>query len=110
MTEFITSIFYNAFYQHLGKNRTYHPTSFLAFDTSGIELYVTENNPKTLHALIKRPKAYYKDRLDIVPHKMAYSLMPSQAVSCPDAKQLYINGHFWYADKFAIFTNGLDIV
>lgn len=26
----------------------------LTFDTSGIELYVTENNPKTLNALIKK--------------------------------------------------------
>lgn len=33
--------------------------------------------------------------------------MPSQAASCSDAKQQYINGHFCYADKFAILTNGL---
>lgn len=42
--------------------------------------------------------------------QMAYGLMPSQAVSCPDVKQMYINGHFCYADKFAILTNGLGIV
>ncbi len=41
---------------------------------------------------------------------MAYGLMPSQAASCPDAKQQYINGHFCYADKFAILTNGIGIV
>ena len=41
---------------------------------------------------------------------MAYGLMPSHAVSCTDAKQQYINGHFCYADKFAILTNGLVIV
>ncbi len=82
----------------------------LTFDTSGIELYVTENNPKTLNALIKKLKAYYKDKPDVDPYKMAYGLMPSQAVSCPDAKQMYINGHFCYADKFAILTNGLGIV
>ena len=34
----------------------------------------------------------------------------TQAASCPDAKQQYINGHFCYADKFAILTNGLGIV
>ena len=28
----------------------------LTFDTSGIELYVTENNPKTLNALIRKLK------------------------------------------------------
>lgn len=74
----------------------------LTFDTSGIELYVHENNPKTLNALIRKLKAYYKDNPDVDPYKMAYGLMPSQADSSPDAKQQYINGHFCYADKFAI--------
>jgi hypothetical protein len=41
---------------------------------------------------------------------MAYGLMPSKAASCPDAKQMYINGHFCYADKFAILTNGLGVI
>ena len=84
--------------------------SMLTFDTSGIELYVTENNPKTLNALIRKLKAYYKDSPDVDPYHMAYGLMPSQAASSPDAKQQYINGHFCYADKFAILTNGLGIV
>lgn len=82
----------------------------LTFDTSGIELYVTENNPKTLNALIKKLKTFYKDRPEVDPYKIAYGLMPSQAAACPDAKQMYINGHFCYADKFAILTNGLGIV
>lgn len=82
----------------------------LTFDTFGIELYVTENNPKTLNALIKKLKAYYKDKPDVDPYKMAYGLRPLQAASCPDAKQMYINGHFCYAEKFAILTNGLGIV
>lgn len=82
----------------------------LTFDTSAIELYVAENNPKVLNALIKKLKSYYKDNPDVDPYKMAYSLMPSHAASCPDAKQQYINGHFCYADKFAILTNGLGIV
>ena len=82
----------------------------LTFDTSGIELYVSENNPKTLNSLIKRLKAYYKDKPDVDPYRIAYSLMPSQAASSPDAKQLYINGHFCYADKFAVLTNGLGII
>lgn len=30
----------------------------LTFDTSGIELFVTENNHKTLNSLIRRLKAY----------------------------------------------------
>lgn len=82
----------------------------LTFDTSGVELFVNENNPKTLNALIKRLKSFYKDKPEVDPYKMAYGLMPSQAASCPDAKQMYINGHFCYADKFGILTNGLGIV
>lgn len=84
--------------------------NMLTFDTSGIELFVSENNPKTLNALIKNLKAFYKDKPDVDPYKMAYGLMPSQTASCSDAKQMYINGHFCYADKFAILTNGLGIV
>ena len=82
----------------------------LTFDTSGIELYVKENNPKTLNSLIRKLKTYYKGNPEVDPYKMAYGLMPSQAVFAPDAKQQYINGHFCYADKFAILTNGLGIV
>ncbi len=82
----------------------------LTFDTSGIELYVTENNPKTLNYLIRRLKSYYKGKPEIDPYSMAYGLMPSRAASCPDAKQMYINGHFSYADKFALLTNGLGVV
>lgn len=33
-----------------------------------------ENNPKTLHSLIKKLKSYYKNNPDADPHKMAYSL------------------------------------
>lgn len=69
----------------------------LAFDTSGIELYVTENDPKTLNTLIKTLRSYYKDNSNISPYKMVYSLMPSQTASCPDVKHLYIKGHFCYA-------------
>jgi hypothetical protein len=84
--------------------------NILAFDTSGVELYVTENNPKTVNSLIKKLKAYYKNNPDIDPYKMAYGLMPTESASCSDAKQQYINGHFCYADKFAIITNGLGII
>ncbi|MHB8062951.1 MAG: transposase [Ruminiclostridium sp.] len=84
--------------------------STITFDTTGIELYVKENNPKTLNALIKKLKTFYKDKPEVDPHKMAYGLMPSQAMSSSDAKQLYINGHFCYADKLAIITNGLGII
>lgn len=84
--------------------------STLIFDTSGIEAYVTENNPKYINLLIKQIKHFYKDKPNIDPYKMAYSLMPSHAASNPSVKQLYINGHFCYVYKFGLLTNGLGIV
>ena len=60
----------------------------LTFDTSGIELYVTENNPKTLNALIRKLKVFYKDNPSVDPYKMAYALMPSQSAASSDAKHM----------------------
>ena len=87
--------------------------SMLLFDTSGIEAWVTENNPKYANRIIKQLKAYAKAmRFDgnYDPYKAAYSSMPSHAAANPDIKQLYIDGHFCYAYKFGIVTNGLGIV
>ena len=83
------------------------------FDSSGIEAFVTENNPKYAHRIIRQLKAYAKSkgfnkRYD--PYKAAYSSMPSHAASNPEIKQLYINGHFCYVFKFGIVTNGLGII
>ena len=83
------------------------------FDSSGIEAFVTENNPKYANRIIKQLKAYAKVKgLDksYDPYKAAYGSMPSHAAACAEIKQLYINGHFCYAYKFCIFTNGLGII
>lgn len=87
--------------------------SMLLFDTSGIEAYVTENNPKYANRIIKQLKAYAKannfnDSYD--PYKAAYISMPASAAANHEVKQQYINGHFCYAYKFGILTNGLGIV
>jgi len=83
------------------------------FDSSGIEAFVTENNPKYANRIIRQLKAYAKamnfDK-SYDPYKAAYGLMPSCAGANPDIKQLYINGHFCYVYKFGIVTNGLGIV
>ena len=52
------------------------------FDSSGIEAWVTENNPKYANRIIKQLKAYAKamhfdENYD--PYKAAYSSMPSHA-------------------------------
>lgn len=88
-------------------------SSMLLFDTSGIEAYVTENNPKYANRIIKQLKAYAKsNNLDdsYDPYKAAYASMPTSASSNHEVKQQYINGHFCYAYKFGIMTNGLGIV
>lgn len=87
--------------------------SMTIFDSSGIEAFVTENNPKFANRIIKQLKTYAKamgfDK-SYDPYKAAYGSMPTHAASNPDVKQLYINGHFCYVFKFGIITNGLGIV
>ena len=87
--------------------------AMLLFDASGIEAWVTENNPKYANRIIKQLKAFKKahnldDSYD--PYKAAYGSMPSHAAANPAVQQMYINGHFCYAYKFGIITNGLGIV
>ena len=87
--------------------------SMTLFDTSGIEAWVTENNPKYANRIIKQLKSFKKangldDSFD--PYKAAYGSMPSHAAASPAIQQMYINGHFCYAFKFGIVTNGLGIV
>ena len=83
------------------------------FDSSGIEAFVTENNPKYANRIIKQLKAYAKamnfDK-SYDPYKAAYGSMPSHASANQKIKQLYINGHFCYVFKFGIVTNGLGII
>jgi hypothetical protein len=83
------------------------------FDSSGVEAWVTENNPKYADRIIRQVKAYAKAKnLDksYDPYKVAYGSMPSCAHANPEIKQQYINGHFCYAYKFGLVTNGLGIV
>ena len=83
------------------------------FDSSGIEAFVTENNPKYANRIIRQLKAYAKSLgkdSSFDPYKAAYASMPSHESSNPEIKQLYINGHFCYVFKFGIVTNGLGII
>ena len=83
------------------------------FDSSGIEAFVTENNPKYANRIIKQLKAYAKAKgfdESYDPYKAADGSMPSHAGANAEIKQLYINGHFCYAYKFGIITNGLGII
>ena len=67
------------------------------FDTSGIEAWVMENNPKYANRIIKQLKAFAKaNNLDksYDPYKAAYGSMPTHAASNQAIQQMYINGHF----------------
>ncbi len=83
------------------------------FDSSSIEAFVKENNPKYANRIIRQLKAYAKamnfDK-NYDPYKAAYGSMPAHASANPEIKQLYINGHFCYVFKFGIVTNGLGII
>ena len=87
--------------------------SMSIFDTSGIEAWVTENNPKYANRIIKQLKAFAKAHnfdKNFDPYKAAYGSMPAHATANPAIQQMYINGHFCYAYKFGIVTNRLGIV
>lgn len=83
------------------------------FDSSGIEAWVAENNPKYADRIIKQLKAYAKAHnydKNHAPYKAAYRSMPSHAAADPEIEQMYIDGHFCYAFKIGIVTNGLGII
>ncbi len=84
-------------------------SDYLIYDTTGISLPVAENNPKYLNAILKETKKLVKTNPNINPYGAAYNLMPSASKTNPDARQQYINGHFCYAAKVGILTNGLGI-
>ena len=56
--------------------------SMLLFDTSGIEAYVTENNPKYANRIIRQLKSYAKSMhfdSSYDPYKAVYASMPTSA-------------------------------
>ena len=62
------------------------------YDTSGIEPWVTENNPKYANRVLQQMKCYAKaKKLDssFDPYKAAYGAMPSHAAVNPLIKQQY---------------------
>ena len=109
LDEIIPITFCNHFYASTGRTKA----DMTIFDSSGIEAFVTENNPKYANRIIKQLKAYVKAQgfdKSFDPYKAAYGSMSSHASANPEIKQLYINGHFCYVFKFGIVTNGLGII
>lgn len=82
----------------------------LIYDTTGIEGHVAENNPKFFSAKLRQAKFMAKTNPDTDPYRAVYGLLPDCATANPSVKQQYINGHFCYAQKVGLPTNGLGIV
>ena len=87
--------------------------SMSIFDTTGLEVYVTENNPKYANQKIRQLKAWAKTMSfdkSYDPYKAAYGSMPTHASANQEIKQQYLNGHFCYAYKAGVLTNSLGII
>jgi len=84
-------------------------SDYLIYDTTGITFPVAENNPKYFNTILKETKKLVNKNPKLNPYGAAYNLMPSESKTNPDARQQYINGHFCYAAKVGILTNGLGI-
>lgn len=83
---------------------------YLIFDTTGIEPTVAENNPKFFNAKLREAKKYAKGNPNYNPYIGVYSLLPKETKANPNVQQQYVNGHYCYAFKAGILTNGLGIV
>lgn len=84
--------------------------NILIVDTTGIEAYVNENNPKKFDTLLRQSKKLGKGNDNFNAHAFTCSKMPKTTYANPDIKLGYMNGHYCYALKTAIVTNGLGII
>lgn len=82
----------------------------LVYDTTGIKSYVAENNPKFMNKMVSQLRSISKIDPTFDPSDSAAGLLPKASASNPSVKQQYINGHFCYAQKAGIVSNGLGIV
>ena len=66
----------------------------LIVDTTGIEAYVNENNPKKFDTLFRQCKSLSKNNPTFNAHSFACSKMPKVSYANPDIKLSYMNGHY----------------
>ena len=83
---------------------------YLIFDTTGVEPYVAENNPKFLNTKLKEAKKLSKAYPEYNPYIGMYSMLPDISKANAEVKQQYINGHYCYAHKMGVMTNGIGII
>lgn len=72
--------------------------SMLSYDTSAVESYVTENNPKYLNSSINKLKTYYRingiDKSTDDIYKQAFKTLPKVASSDSSIRKMYANRSF----------------
>lgn len=72
--------------------------NMLSYDTSAIESFVTENNPKCLNSTINKLKSYYKskgiDKSNDDIYKQAFTSLPKTASSDSSIRKMYANRPF----------------
>ena len=72
--------------------------NMLSYDTSAVESYVSENNPKCLNSTINKLKAYYKfngiDKSNDDIFKQAFKSLPKVASSDSSIRKMYANRSF----------------
>lgn len=83
---------------------------YLIYDTTGIEPLISENNPKFMNSKLKEAKKFSTNNPDYDPYKGVYNLLPNCSKANHELRQQYINGHFCYAAKVGVITNGLGIL
>ena len=110
-------IYIEAFFEHLVdftapicRELDEKKSQYLIYDTTGIEACVKENNDKFFNTLLKQAKAMAKGNPNCDPYKLVYALFPDTAEKAVNAKHQYVNGHFCYAYKAGIVTDGLGII
>lgn len=86
------------------------PCSCLILTVLKLTLQRTTPNTPTASSNSSSPMQNPGGDASYDPYKAAYASMPASAASNHEVKQQYVNGHFCYAYKFGILTNGLWIV
>ena len=85
-------------------------SDYLLYDTTGVKANVNENNPKFIATKLNAAKKAATKNPELNPYALVYSALPDTAKANPNVKHQYINGHFCYAHKAGILTNGIGIV
>lgn len=97
--EICTNSFFSSFNPNSCGDMSFaNTTKLLSYDTSAVESYVTENNPKHLNSTINKLKAFYRmkgiDKSNDDIYKQAFKTLPKVASADPSIRKMYANRSF----------------